>query len=94
VDVWAFAVTVYTLHTGMLPFNHTLHSKLASLIIKGDWNVERLRSCWGLLEVGKTETEKVVQVVKGGLCTNVSRRWSIRNILDSTWFENFGGSSP
>jgi len=94
VDIWAFAVTVFALHTGTLPFNHALPQKLAAMITSGVWDIEKLRSSWGLVEAGKTETEKVVQVVKGGLCTNVTRRWNIRDVLDSAWLENFGIESP
>jgi serine/threonine protein kinase len=90
VDIWAFAVTVYTLHTGSLPFNHSLQPKLASMILNGTWDVDRLRNCWGLAKAGKTETENVVQVVKGGLCKNTSRRWNIGDVLDSAWLENYG----
>ncbi|KAF8533329.1 kinase-like domain-containing protein [Trichophaea hybrida] len=94
VDIWAFAVTVFALHTGSLPFNHALPQKLTAMITSGVWDIEKLRNCWGLVEVGKTEAEKVVQVVKGGLCTNVTRRWNIRDVLESAWLEGFGSESP
>lgn len=93
-DMWAFAVVVYTLHTGSLPFNHSLLPKLQDMILRGEWDAEKLRKCWGLLEAGRCEADKVVEVVKGTLNMDVNKRWNVRDVLESRWLERFDGESP
>ncbi|KAI5807000.1 kinase-like domain-containing protein [Geopyxis carbonaria] len=94
IDVWAFGIMMYALHTGMLPFNHSFAPKLQMMILSGEWNTERVRECWGLAEAGSVETSRVMDVLKGCLCKNPEKRWSIRDILDSPWLEGCGGDSP
>lgn len=84
-DVWAFAVTVYALHTGVLPFSHGLPQKLAAMIMAGQWDADQLAQCWGLREAGAEAAKMVVQVVMGGLQADVDERWTIDDVLESPW---------
>ena len=84
-DVWAFAVTVYALHTGVLPFNNGLPQKLAAMIMDGHWDADQLAQSWGLREAGPEAARSVVEVVEGGLRADVDERWTIGDVLDSPW---------
>ncbi|KAI5843674.1 kinase-like domain-containing protein [Tricharina praecox] len=86
-DVWALGVVLFTMLTGSLPFSHSLQPKLAAMIVDGSFDVNALRQCWGLNEVGKTQMEMAVQVVKGCLTVNPERRWNIQDVLEAAWFE-------
>lgn len=88
-DIWSFAVTAFALYTGVLPFHHALPAKLAEMILEGMWDVETLRGCRGLVEAGREEMEMVVEAVGGGLCTDVAKRWTIRDVVESPWLESF-----
>ncbi|KAL7274444.1 hypothetical protein RUND412_002657 [Rhizina undulata] len=92
-DIWAYAVVLYALFTGALPFNHTFLPKLTMLIGKGEWDARKVRSCRGLVEAGEDETEKVIEVLKGCLRIDPEKRWSIRRVLESEWFEDLAGDS-
>lgn len=94
VDMWAFGVVVYVLFTGSLPFSHTFQPKLLNMILRGDWDGDALKGCKGLVEAGREETKNVLEVVKGCLTMSVEDRWDIRAVMDSRWFEEFGGESP
>ncbi|KAA8914868.1 kinase-like domain-containing protein [Sphaerosporella brunnea] len=85
-DMWAFGVTAYALHTGLLPFNHALQPKLADMILRGEWDVELLREKLVSSGCNQRDAEKVVEVVKGCLCMNPEQRWIVREVLDSAWF--------
>ncbi|TGZ80494.1 kinase-like protein [Ascodesmis nigricans] len=89
IDIWAFGVTLYALHTGALPFHHSFTPKLQLMILNGEWDVNRLRTCWGLAEAGSNETSWVVDVVKGCLTMDPAQRWTIRDILDSAWLQGY-----
>lgn len=93
VDIWAYGVVLYTLHTGDLPFSHTFQPKLQMMVAKGDWDVEKFRNaeCF----VGDLQmAEMALQVIKGCLCKNVERRWTIRMVLDSEWLDQFAVETP
>lgn len=91
-DVWAFAVTVYALHTGVLPFNNGLPQKLAAMIMDGRWDADQLAQSWGLREAGAEAAQSVVDVVEGGLRADVDERWTIGDVLDSPWLAAAGES--
>lgn len=92
VDMWAFGVVVYVLFTGQLPFSHTFQPKLQNMILRGEWNEEALKRSKGLVEAGREEAGKVLEVVRGCLTMEVEDRWDVRVVLDSRWFEEFGES--
>lgn len=94
VDMWAFGISIYALFTGTLPFSHNFQPRLQNLILQGEWDVEALKGCKGLVEAGREETRKVLEVVKGCLSMEVDKRWDVRAVLESRWFEDFGGESP
>lgn len=94
VDMWAFGVVVYTLFTGTLPFSHTFQPKLQNMILRGEWNEESLKGSRGLVEAGREESKKVLEVVRGCLNMEPDERWDIRAVLESRWFEEFGEESP
>ena len=87
VDMWAFGVVLYALHVGDLPFNHTFQPKLQMMIAKGDWDVEKFRNAQAF--VGDDGMAMMaLSVVKGCLCKNVERRWTIDRVLESEWLEH------
>ncbi|KAG0640316.1 kinase-like domain-containing protein [Tuber brumale] len=92
VDVWAFGVVVYVLHTGSLPFSHNFQPKLMNKILSGEYDEEKLRKCRGLVEAGSSRD--VLEVVKGCLAIRPEERWDIRRVLESSWFGQYGDESP
>lgn len=94
VDMWAFGVVVYALFVGSLPFSHSFQPKVQSMILSGEWDVDALKGCRGLVGLDKESRKNVLEVVKGCLTMNVEDRWDIRAVLESQWFEEFGVESP
>ncbi|PWW79441.1 kinase-like protein [Tuber magnatum] len=92
VDVWAFGVVVYVLHTGSLPFSHNFQPKLMNKILSGEYDEEKLKRCRGLVEAGRSQD--VLEVVKGCLAIRPEERWDIRKVLESSWFGQYGDESP
>ena len=87
VDMWAFGVVVFTLHTGFLPFNHALPAKLQMLIQAGDWDVEAFKNSRALRK-NRHLGEMTFTVVKGCLHMNPEFRYTIGMVLESEWFED------
>lgn len=94
VDIWAFGVVAYVLHTGSLPFSHSFQPKLMNKIMIGEYDEEKLRTCRGLVEAGGDGANDVAEVIKGCLATQIDRRWDIRRVLESSWFRQFGDEAP
>jgi len=58
------------------------------MILKGEYDIEKLRKCWGLMEAGKEESDRVEEVVKGCLVVEPERRWGVRDVLESQWLRD------
>ncbi|KAF8465243.1 kinase-like domain-containing protein [Kalaharituber pfeilii] len=93
VDMWAFGVVVYALHTGILPFNHAFQPKLQMMIARGDWDVERFRNAT-VFQDHKELGKMALDVVKGCLCKQPENRWTVGMVLDSKWLSGFTVESP
>jgi serine/threonine protein kinase len=76
IDMWSYGVVVHALTMGELPFHDPFAPKLQMMIIKGDWNSERFK--------GRVDSE-ICEIVMGCLETDVSRRWSATDVLQSQW---------
>ena len=79
VDVWAYGVVLHALLVGSLPFAHAFEPKLLSMILKGEWDEEALRSA--MIE------DTAIEVLQGCLQTDTEQRWSIREVLEAYWFD-------
>ncbi|KAF2806559.1 kinase-like protein [Mytilinidion resinicola] len=82
-DMWAFGVVIYTLITARLPFNEGMDAKTTEKILNNEWDLERLRS-------GRAITHNplaAIALVKGCLELDVSKRWTINEVLRSPWLE-------
>ena len=93
VDIWAYGVTVFVLHTGILPFNHTFQPKLQMMIAKGDWDVNLFRNAEpfkGNEDFGRM----ALTVLKGCLCKNPEMRWNVGTVLESEWLEDMAVECP
>lgn len=88
VDMWAYGVVVYALLVGELPFNHSFQPKLQMMIAKGDWNIAKFRNAEPFIRDDENSA-MALAVVKGCLCKNIERRWSIDMVLDSEWLNEF-----
>jgi len=63
------------------------------MIAKGDWDIKKFRNAEPF--IGDYESGSMaLTVVKGCLCKNVERRWSIGMVLDSEWLKEFVEDSP
>ena len=93
VDMWAYGVVVYALHVGELPFNHSFQPKLQMMIARGDWDIKRFRNAKPFIYDPENGSMSL-SVVKGCLCKNVERRWSIGTVLESEWLREFVEDSP
>jgi hypothetical protein len=89
-DVYAFAVTIFTLYTGTLPFSHELAPKLAAMILEGKWDTERFRNCRGLRGEAKEEVDAVVEVIARALGRDSTKRGTMAELLEGSWLEGCG----
>ncbi|KAF2791509.1 serine/threonine-protein kinase-like protein DCLK1 [Melanomma pulvis-pyrius CBS 109.77] len=81
-DVWAFGVVVYALLTAQLPFNEGFDAKTSMKIMKGDWDINLIRSAPAAQE---GDIEDAVDLIKGCLDMDPEKRWSINGILTCSW---------
>ncbi|KAJ6261889.1 Serine/threonine-protein kinase [Drechslerella dactyloides] len=82
VDIWALGVTVYTMMTGNLPFQHNMSGILQEMIIKGEYDKELLCS------KAAGGHEDVVDLLEGCIDMDIDSRWDITQVLESRWLED------
>jgi hypothetical protein len=82
-DMWAFGVVIYTVLTARLPFNEGLDAKTTEKILNNDWDLERLRGGRAVAH----NPVAAIALVKGCLELDVSKRWTINDILRSPWLQ-------
>ncbi|EPS42489.1 hypothetical protein H072_3535 [Dactylellina haptotyla CBS 200.50] len=87
VDMWAFGVTVYTMATGHLPFQHGMSAILQEMIIKGEYDKELLLS-------KPAGDHDLLEVINGCLTLDVQDRWDVAQVLESKWLEGLAEESP
>lgn len=90
VDMWAFGVTVYTITTGRLPFHHNLTGLLQDLIMKGEYDMDLLKT---KVPLGERQKD-LVEVLEGCINMDVDLRWDIEAVLESRWLEGLGETTP
>ncbi|KAI9736151.1 MAG: hypothetical protein M1834_001036 [Cirrosporium novae-zelandiae] len=82
-DIWAFGVVLYALVTGNLPFRHSLPSKLAQMIVNGNWDRDSILIASKL----KGSAHTALELVEACLDMKAESRWSISQILDSEFLQ-------
>ncbi|KAI5812813.1 kinase-like domain-containing protein [Pyronema omphalodes] len=89
-DIYAFAITIFTLYTGTLPFSHELPPKLAAMIEEGKWDSERLTNCRGLKNEARETTESVLEALTKALGKDPRMRGSMAELLGGNWLRGCG----
>ena len=84
VDMWAFGVVVFSLVVGSRPFQDPFTPRVKSNIINGHWKRELV------LDEGNgsrnlRDREDALELISGCLDLDVERRWTIRDVLASSW---------
>ncbi|KAF2762533.1 kinase-like protein, partial [Pseudovirgaria hyperparasitica] len=82
VDMWAFGNVVYAMLMAQLAFNDPFEPRVVMQILNGEWDEAPLYKTNAVLEEGSTEP---VEMVKGCLQKNPEERWTIADVLRSTW---------
>lgn len=88
VDIWAFGVIVFSVVVGSRPFQDPFAPRIQSNILNGNWN-------HGLVLGGTDkqicqDREDALELIKGCLHMDPEIRWTIREVLQSNWFQGFG----
>ncbi|ORY76950.1 kinase-like domain-containing protein [Leucosporidium creatinivorum] len=85
-DVWAAGCVLYALVQGELPFMDEFEPRLRTKVMKGVWEVPSnlLLSAGGGGGTGEEE-QRCLEVLRGCLEVDPTRRWTIKQIRDSTW---------
>ncbi|RPA80710.1 kinase-like protein [Ascobolus immersus RN42] len=85
-DMWAFGICVFVMHVGRLPFRASSAPRLKLVIEKGEWSEEEFLDSQAV-KVDRERGLMALEVVRGCLDTRPGRRWDIRRVLESRWFE-------
>ncbi|KAF3398470.1 Serine/threonine-protein kinase MARK2 [Penicillium rolfsii] len=92
VDIWAFGVIVYTMIVGSRPFQDSFAPRIKSNILSGTWNREAI-----INEVTDEtllrDRQDALDLVINCLEMNVHKRWTIRDILASSWLREIAESA-
>ncbi|POY70895.1 hypothetical protein BMF94_6073 [Rhodotorula taiwanensis] len=85
-DIWALGCVLYALVSGRLPIWDEWELRLRVQLVKGEWEVpDELDPSRARSEEDRVEREMVLEVLRGCLEKDVDRRWTIRQVCDSTW---------
>lgn len=79
VDIWAFAVVLYALLVGDLPFRHTFMPRVPMMILKGEWDEEALRTAPAI----DGRADDALELLRGCFAMDPQARWTVRHVLDS-----------
>ncbi|KAL1971582.1 hypothetical protein VTN31DRAFT_2203 [Thermomyces dupontii] len=90
VDVWAFGVVAYATVVGSRPFQHSFAPRIQARIIKGDWDQNAVLAPG----VDLDSRRAALDLMRGCLEMDVKRRWTIRQILDSAWLNDYPEKAP
>lgn len=92
VDIWAFGVIVYSMIVGSRPFQDSFAPRITSNILSGTWNREAI-----LNEVTDElllrDRQDALDLVINCLEMSVQKRWTIRDILASSWLREVAESA-
>lgn len=83
-DMWAFGCCLYTMITGDMPFSHALQSRVIENISNGLWDREAVRSSLATHE----DADHIMRVLDGCLEVDAAARWTVSDVLTSSWLEN------
>ncbi|GAA93517.1 uncharacterized protein L969DRAFT_25222 [Mixia osmundae IAM 14324] len=87
VDIWALGCILYAMLAGHLPFEDDFEPRLRAKIVKGDFKLPDvlLRATDEIDEPTRSACE---ELLKGCLSTLAESRWTIQEILESTWLQD------
>ncbi|KAJ5883622.1 uncharacterized protein N7473_010508 [Penicillium subrubescens] len=92
VDIWAFGVIVYTMIVGSRPFQDSFAPRITSNILSGTWNREAILN--GVTdELLLRDRQDALDLVINCLEMNFHKRWTIRDILASSWLREVAEST-
>ncbi|KAL1969283.1 hypothetical protein VTN77DRAFT_9475 [Rasamsonia byssochlamydoides] len=89
VDIWAFGVVSFACVVGSRPFQHGFAPRIQANIIKGEWDQA------AVLAGGNDpqDRQEALELIKGCLEMDMNARWTIREVLDSTWLQGCSESA-
>lgn len=84
VDIWAFGVIVYSIVVGSRPFQDAFAPRIQANIVNGTWDQNAV---FGNTLDGqpRQHREDALDLIRGCLTMDPSRRWTIGKVLDCAW---------